>query len=74
MDLDNMTASDMETLFDITEHQNSKTCRDCAHRQRWQCGSKVIQYCGARKSNRTENKLLKIKAGNPACNLFEHEK
>lgn len=63
----------METLFDIPEHDPSKTCRDCIHRQRWQCGGKVIQYCGVRNSNRTENKLLKIKAGNPACKLFKNK-
>jgi hypothetical protein len=64
------------TLFDIPEQEQPKpntTCKDCQHRQRWQCGSKVIQYCGVRRSNRTENKLLKIKAGNTACNLFKHE-
>ena len=46
-------------------------CRDCAHRQRWQCNSMIIQYCGVRSSNRTFNGLLKIKAKNDACDLFE---
>lgn len=37
------------------------------HRQRWQCGGRIIQYCGKQKSNRTFNKLKKIKATDPAC-------
>lgn len=49
----------------------NKTCRTCANRQRWQCGGKVIQYCGVRKSNRTFNRLLKIKGTNPACELYK---
>lgn len=47
------------------------TCNTCDHRQRWECNSKTIQYCGARKSNRTENGLLKIKCKNPACSLYK---
>ena len=50
------------------------TCKDCKHRERWQCNSKVFQYCGKRKSNRTDNGLLKIKAKNMACDLFESVK
>lgn len=49
----------------------NKTCRTCANRERWQCGSKVIQYCRVRKSNRTFNKLQKIKVTNPACHLYK---
>ena len=45
-------------------------CRTCAHRERWQCGGRVIQYCGVRKSKRTYNGLLKIKVTNPACELY----
>ena len=22
------------------------TCRTCRHRERWQCGGKIIQFCG----------------------------
>ena len=51
--------------------QNGKTCNDCKHRQRWQCGGSVFQYCGLRKSNRTENGLLKIKCKDLACLSFE---
>lgn len=36
------------------------TCRTCKHRQRWQCGGRVIQYCGKQHSNRTFNHLKKI--------------
>ena len=46
-------------------------CRTCAHRQRWQCGGSWIQYCGARKSKRTYNGLLKIKVTNPSCELYK---
>jgi hypothetical protein len=48
-------------------------CKDCKHSQRWRCGSKIIWYCGIRKSNRTQNKLLKIKANQEQCYLFEKE-
>jgi hypothetical protein len=60
-------------LFDIPIQNSQYTCKDCKHRQRWQCNSKVIQYCGVRKSNRTENGLLKIKCKNTACSLLEKE-
>lgn len=52
----------------------NKQCRNCEHIQAWQCNSKVFQYCGIRKSNRTSNGLLKIKCKNPACNLFKQKK
>lgn len=55
------------------EIKSTKFCRTCAHRQRWECNSKVIQYCGKRKSNRTFNGLLKIKVTNNACELYEEE-
>jgi hypothetical protein len=56
-------------LFDIPEQQTvvDKTCNTCQHRQRWECNSKVFQYCGVRKSNRTDNGLLKIKCKDAAC-------
>ena len=47
------------------------TCNTCQHRQRHQCNSKVIQYCGVRKSNRTENGLLKIKCKMVACAVYQ---
>jgi hypothetical protein len=61
----------MNKLFDIEETKNINTCKDCEHRQRWECNSKVFQYCGVRKSNRTNNGLLKIKCKDFACPLFE---
>jgi len=48
-----------------------KTCRTCKHRQRWQCGGRVIQYCARQHSNRTFNHLKKIKVTNQACYLYE---
>lgn len=50
------------------------TCRSCKHRQRWECGGSVIQYCAKIKSNRTFNRLKKIKCTNEACELYEEEK
>jgi len=62
-------------LFDIEPKEEIKgmTCKDCKHRERLQCNSKVIQYCGVRKSNRTENGKLKIKCKNDACLSFEKQ-
>jgi hypothetical protein len=65
-----------ETLFDFPENKNDNsaklaTCNTCEHRQRWQCNSKVFQYCGVRKSNRTTNGLLKIKCKDLACPLYK---
>lgn len=58
-----------------TKGKNSaNTCRECEHRERWQFNNTVIQYCGIRKSNRTDNGLLKIKAKNVACEVFLKEK
>jgi hypothetical protein len=62
----------METnnlLFDIPE-KSKYTCRNCKNAQGWQSGGSVIYYCAVRKSNRTENKLLKIKLKNPSCLSF----
>lgn len=62
-------------LFDITPIQGTvtDTCNTCKHRQRWECDSKVFQYCRIRKSNRTGNGLLKIKCKTKACELYEKE-
>lgn len=48
-------------------------CRTCKHRERWQCGGSWFQYCGARKSKRTKNGLLKIKVNTPACAIYEQD-
>lgn len=63
-------------LFDPIEYtdpgiravMDGKTCRQCGHRLRACWGH--ASYCEARKSNRTLNGLLKIKANQPACILF----
>lgn len=66
----------MEKLFEVEETIPviKNTCKDCKHRQRWECNSKVFQYCGIRKSNRTDNGLLKIKCKDVACMLFQKER
>ena len=67
----------MNTLFDLPKPDLTKTCKTCntcEHRQRWTCNSKVFQYCGVRKSNRTQNGLLKIKCKTKACELYEQIK
>ena len=69
----------MNTLFDLStgdiKTQNANyvvlTCLTCDHRERHQCGGSIIQYCGVRKSNRTENGLLKIKCKTPSCHLYK---
>lgn len=65
----------MEKLFEIEETvpEKTETCLNCEHRQRWECNSKVFQYCGVRKSNRTANGLLKIKCKDKACLSFKPE-
>jgi hypothetical protein len=62
-------------LFEVDKIRitNTNTCRHCVHRQRWQCGGSIIQYCGKQKSNRTDNGLKKIKVTDKACILFETE-
>lgn len=67
-------------IFETIESTNAnfkftktRTCRECLHRQRWECGSKIIQYCGIRKSRRTKNGLLKIRAKDKACTLFKEK-
>lgn len=63
-------------LFEIEETvpKITNTCNNCEHRQRWECNSKVFQYCGVRKSNRTNNGLLKIKCKEAACAAFKEIK
>ena len=61
----------MESLFaDFEVELKNKTCLTCVHRQRWECNTKIFQYCGAIKSNRTDNGLKKIKCKNKACQLY----
>lgn len=64
-----------QLLFDLQQLTEAMhTCRQCANRQRWQRGGSIIQYCGVRKSNRTNNGLLKIKVTDPACLAFVKNK
>jgi hypothetical protein len=64
--------SELFSIEDIRSIGNdTPTCNSCEHRQRWECNSKVFQYCGIRKSNRTDNGLLKIKCKTVACSLHK---
>jgi len=76
MTKDNFKKNTQANLFDLPSELARAgpglTCNTCEHRQRWQCNSKVFQYCGVRKSNRTENGLLKIKCKDAACPLYKH--
>ena len=61
-------------LLPFEKPNDGKTCRHCAHRQRWCLGPvRIGQYCGVRSSNRTHNGLLKIKVTNPACGFYKKE-
>lgn len=60
------------TLFE-QKQKNLKTCLSCVNRERWECNLKVFQYCGVRKSNRTENGLKKIKCKDVACELYSEK-
>lgn len=62
---------DQFKLFDLPKPLKMNTCRKCINNQSWKCNSKVFHYCGVRKSNRTENGLLKIKCKDIACTLFK---
>jgi len=62
----------MNQLFEISK-ENLNKCRNCKHIQKWKCNSKFFFYCGKTKSNRTHNKLLKIKCKDDACYLFEKD-
>jgi hypothetical protein len=55
------------------EEVQGKTCRTCIHRERWQCGGKVIQYCGVWPCRRTFNGKLKIKVTKEACAYYDEQ-
>ena len=55
----------------IEKEAPTTKCRHCVFSERHQCNSKVFWYCGIRKSNRTDNGKLKIKAGDVSCILFQ---
>lgn len=63
--------SNQLTIEQIQENIKDKTCKTCNHRQRWECNSKVIQYCGKVKSKRTQNGLKRIKVNNKACAYYD---
>ena len=67
----------MKTLFNtddlIVEKPKGKQCRTCKYLQKWACGGSFFFYCEIRKSNRTQNGLLKVKCKNEACNAYKEE-
>lgn len=75
MNKDDLSTNVQQTLFSLPEAKTlldtGLTCNSCEHRQRWQCNSKVFQYCGVRKSKRTHNGLLKIKCKDSACPVYK---
>ena len=50
------------------------TCRNCVHRERWECGSKVISYCNKIFTSRTFNGMKIVKCTDLACEYYEKEK
>lgn len=59
-------------LFDISEQKPEKptlTCRSCIHRYKHQYGK--MFYCGKQKQKNTAYGDKKIKAGDPACHMYE---
>lgn len=59
-------------LFDIPEQSKEKpkvTCISCKFRYKHQYGK--MFYCSKQKSNRTSYGNKKIKAGDPACHMYE---
>ena len=68
-----MNAQELK-LFSLLDKEpvlSRLTCNSCENRQRWECNSKVFQYCRIRKSNRTANGLLKIKCKTVACASYK---
>jgi hypothetical protein len=64
----------ISTKTENTHAGSGRICYECQYGQRRQCGSKAIWYCRTRSSNRTDNGLLKIKARQDACRVFEERK
>ena len=68
-------------LFDIPPIEPKdpfpdKTCRTCAHRQRWgnEFSTKVTQHCGVQPSRRTPVGYKRIKVTDKACSRYEEDK
>lgn len=54
----------MNNLFGNTytvqpQESTLETCRTCIHRQRWECGSKVISYCRVRRVRETMRRNIR---------------
>ena len=69
----------MNTLFDIeptASEPRKERCKHCKHFTWLEYNSPVKKffYCKLRKSNRTDNGLLKIKANQVACDGYEPNK
>lgn len=66
----------MKTLFDIPikkPEPRKEKCKTCEYAERWECGGSFFWYCRAIKSKRTNNGLLKIKAGQTACDKYKNK-
>ncbi len=68
-----MIQEELFPIETIKQVESKTTCLTCEYRERWQCGGSIIQYCGVRTSNRTENGKLKIKCKNKSCNQYKKE-
>jgi hypothetical protein len=60
-----------EMMLEANLPQNK--CGKCAYIEKWECGGSFFFYCGRRKSNRTDNGLLKVKCKDAACSLFKRK-
>lgn len=63
---------ELQEAVSKTSYNKDFTCGKCKNRQTWQCGSKTINYCTVRKSNRTATGLLKVKCKDKACASFKN--
>jgi hypothetical protein len=69
----------MDKLFDIplkVSKPRAERCKNCEHITciEYNYPVKRFFYCKLRKSNRTDNGLLKIKANQVACDGYVHSK
>lgn len=65
----------MNTLFNIDsmlppKPEPGKRCRNCVHLLRHKYNTSYF-YCGKQHSKMTNNGYKKIKANDPACQIFE---
>jgi len=59
-------------LFEVKPIKKPETkCKQCEYSERHQCNSKIILYCGLRKSGRTSTGLFLIKANQISCEHFK---